>query len=204
MLSSDNRLHFGKTNQAQGRSRSVDPFHYITLFSIFPCGLLVLFKTNSRTRSTTDGGREAAAGGYRLKLVLAADSPFDSSSSILRGQPQLPGECDKEFSKEENTTLSFAGSVSCPPGTRRPNLLKRAQRQHWRFCCQTSSGDAFDSTRLPPTVKNRVRPLSVELREDLNSTPSHPFSFLAIFPWWLFKVTSARQVRMILTHVHTC
>ena len=91
----------GKTNQAQGRSHNVDPFHYITLFSIFPCGLLVLFETNSRIRSTTDGGREAAAVGYRLKLTLTADSPCDSSSSTLRGQPQLSGECDKEFLRKK-------------------------------------------------------------------------------------------------------
>src|ERR1700753_4056784 len=81
----------GKTNQAQGRSHNVDPFHYITLFSIFPCGLLVLFETNSRIRSTTDGGREAAAVGYRLKLTLTADSPFDSSNSTLQDNRSSQG-----------------------------------------------------------------------------------------------------------------
>ena len=67
-------------------------------------------------RSSTDGGREAAAGDYRLKLTLTADSIPGSWqwSSTLQGQPQFSGEYDKEFSKEENedlnATLSFVGS----------------------------------------------------------------------------------------------
>ena len=187
-----------KRRIAAGRSHNVDPFHYITFFSIFPCGLLVLLKTNSRMRSTLEHGRRtrSRSRGYRLKLTLSADSIPGSWqwSSTLRRQPQFSGEYEKEFSKEENedldATLRFVGSESGSPKMRRPSLLERSGKAGVPADSVTSR--MLSIRLLPgPTVDNEVRPSFVEQTEDPGSAPGHPFSFLAMFPRWLVKVTSA-------------
>ena len=67
-----------KRRIAAGRSHNVDPFHYITFFSIFPCGLLVLLKTNSRMRSTLEHGRRTRSRSRGLPVKAYPHCGFDS------------------------------------------------------------------------------------------------------------------------------